>query len=179
MSETEQTVLTFLQPFSVYTGSCALYSRTYPGWTKISCRYKSVMKISGCIMVVNQMLKTSDNFSQPVLDAISVSRKVSRKYHPGYWFQQHKGLCSAAQNHLHICRLCLFFFFFHFSLTVHISPPALCTSLCNPPLWDYFQQSLTSHWKCSLVITCNSAYLQKELAGWCTTEPEGNKLERM
>lgn len=133
------------------------------------------MKISGCIMVVNQMLKTSDNFSQPVLDAISVSRKVSRKYHPGYWFQQHKGLCSAAQNHLHICRLCLFFFFFHFSLTVHISPPALCTSLCNPPLWDYFQQSLTSHWKCSLVITCNSAYLQKELAGWCTTEPEGNK----
>lgn len=71
---------------------------------------------------------------------------------------------------------CAFFFFFsHFSLTVHISPPALCTSLCNPPLWDYFQQSLTSHWKCSLVITCNSAYLQKELAGWCTTEPEGNK----
>lgn len=45
-----------------------------------------------------------------------------------------------------------------------------------------FRPSLTSHLKSSLVIIyhlgsvlCNSARLKKELAEWCTTEPEGNK----
>lgn len=45
-----------------------------------------------------------------------------------------------------------------------------------------FRPSLTSHLKSSLVIiyhlgsvSCNSAHLKKELAEWCTTEPEGNK----